>query len=406
MLPPEVSEHGLERPVVAEVAGAEQAEHPHAHRSSVRGRHVCLLPSGDQRVDGDGEPARVERGAVLDPFTGARPDPAGHPCGQMAVARAPVVRGQRSPPDRRDEAPDVLGEQPGRRVQRARPARVQVDAAGALGRVRPLGAGGVVAPEVQQLRHLVERPVQGDLGDVRAVRVVVAVHRFHPAQHVGPHHPVEVVATGLEQQTAEALRRVRRVGGEPVLVGDRHLAVAVDDRLAGVREDHLRPLVQRLHAAPQQVPAVQVVVRCPLEQLAAGLVEDVVVVRRGADVAGQPQVPDARVLRGVPAADVLGPVARGVVGDDQLEVLVGLAEQGVERLGQVLLAVVHGQADAQPGSVGHVVLTSGMGSRWRSRRADRRCSHHRAEPLMVAAATPQADPTVPAATAPPSPPPT
>ena len=117
--------------------------------------------------------------------------------------------------------------------------------------------------------------------------------RVHPAQHVGPHHPVEVVATRLEQQTPEALRRVRRVGGEPVLVGDLHLAVFVDDRLAGVREDHVGPLVQRLDAAPQQVAAVEVVVRGPLEQLAAALVEHTVVVRRGADVPGQPEVPDA-----------------------------------------------------------------------------------------------------------------
>lgn len=320
------------------------------------------------------------------------------------MARAPVGRGQRRPPDRRDEAPDVLGEQPGRRVQRARPARIQVDAPGALGRVRPLGAGGVVAAEVQQLRHLVEGPVQTDLGDERAVRVVVAVVRLHLAQHVGPHHPVEVVAAGLEQHAAEALRRVRRVGGERVRVRHLHLAVFVDDGLVGVREDHVRPLVEGLDAAPQQVPGVQVVVRGPLEQLAPALGEHVVVVGRGADVPGQPDVPDARVPRRVLAADVLGPVGRGVVGDDQLEVLVGLSEQRVERLGQVLLAVVHGQADAQPGMGGHEVLTSGIGSWWCARRAERSSSHHTVELPTVAAATPQAEPTVPPTAAPPSPP--
>lgn len=211
-----------------------------------------------------------------------------------------------------------------------------------------------------QLGHLVEGTVQTDLGDERAVRVVVAVVRLHPAQHVGPHHPVEVVAAGLEEHAAEALGRARRVGGERVLVRDLHPAVAVDDRLVGVGEDDVGPLVQRVHAAPQQVPGVQVVVRGPLEQLAAALGEHVVVVGRGADVPGEPDVPDARVLRGVPAADVPGPVGRGVVGDDQLEVLVGLAEQGVERLGEVLLAVVDGQADTEPGRGGHDVLTSGM----------------------------------------------
>lgn len=258
-------------------------------------------------------------------------------------------------------------------------------APGALGGVRPFGAGGVVAAEVQQLRHLVEGAVQGDLGDEGAVRVVVAVVRLDPAQHRGPHHPVEVVAPGLEEQAAEALRSARGVGGEPVLVGDLHLAVAVDDGLAGVREDHLRPLVQRRHTTAQQVPGVEVVVRGPLEQLAAALGEHVVVVRRGADVAGQPDVPDARVLRGVPAADVPGAVGRRVVGDHQFEVLVGLPQEGVQRLGQILLAVVDGKADAQPGVGGHVVLTSGMEWWSRSRRAARNCSHHTTEPQTDAA---------------------
>src|SRR6185437_14130496 len=49
-----------------------------------------------------------------------------------------------------------------------------------------------------------------------------------------------------------------------------------------------------------------------------------------------------------------GAVGRGVVRNDQLKVFVCLAEQGVERLGKVVFAVVDREPDAEPGSCVHL----------------------------------------------------
>ncbi len=91
----------------------------------------------------------------------------------------------------------------------------------------------------------------------------------------------------------------------------------------------------------------------PLEQLPPGLLEDEVVVRGEADVPRLPDIADPGVLLPVAAADVGGAVGRGVVRDDQLEILVALAKQGIEGLGEVVLAVVNRKPDAQPGYRAH-----------------------------------------------------
>jgi len=121
-----------------------------------------------------------------------------------------------------------------------------------------------------------------------------------------------------------------------------------------VSQDDLRVLVERRNAALDQVARVQVVVGGPLEQLAPGLLDQDVMIRRASDVARLPDVPDPRVLLRVATADIRGPVRRGVVRNDQLEVLIGLPEQSVERFGQVLLAVIDRKPDAQPGNRGHI----------------------------------------------------
>jgi hypothetical protein len=79
----------------------------------------------------------------------------------------------------------------------------------------------------------------------------------------------------------------------------RDVARTVDDGLLGVRHYDVGVLVECVDAAPQEIPTVQVVVRCELEQLAAGLSEHEVVVRRSADVSGLADEADPRVVRRV-----------------------------------------------------------------------------------------------------------
>jgi hypothetical protein len=88
------------------------------------------------------------------------------------------------------------------------------------------------------------------------------------------------------------------------------------------------------------------------------LLEDEVVVRSEADVARLTDVADPGILLFIATADVGGAVGRGVVRNDQLEILVALAEQGLELLGEVVLAVVDRKPDAQSGYRVHFLIPS------------------------------------------------
>src|SRR5690606_17118599 len=87
----------------------------------------------------------------------------------------------------------------------------------------------------------------------------------------------------------------------------------------------------------------------PLVVLAPGELEYPAEVARPAEVPLVPVVPDPRVARHVLAADGLGAVGRGVVGDHQLEVGERLREESVERRPEVPLPVVDGDGDADAG---------------------------------------------------------
>ena len=216
-------------------------------------------------------------------------------------------------------------------------------------RARPLFPFGVVAPEVQPIRDLVERAVQGDLGGYGPVRVVVTAVQWRPAQDVGPDDAVDVIASVGEQHAPEPLRSPQGGRVQRVLKLLRYRARAIDHCRPGVSEHDMRVLVERFDAPLEQVAGVEVVVGGPLEQLPPGLPDDEVVVRGEADVPRLPDKADPGVLLRVATADVDGAVGRGVVRNDQLEVLVALAEQGIERLGEVVLAVVNREARCSAG---------------------------------------------------------
>ena len=111
----------------------------------------------------------------------------------------------------------------------------------------------------------------------------------------------------------------------------------------------MRVLVERINAVLQQVTSIQVVIGRPLEQLAPGLLDDEVVVRGKSDVARLTNIADPGVLLLVATADVRGAIGRGVIRDDQLKILVALAQQSIKRFGEVVRTVVDRKADGQPG---------------------------------------------------------
>jgi len=125
-----------------------------------------------------------------------------------------------------------------------------------------------------------------------------------------------------------------------------------------MRENHLGIFVEGGDALLQQVSGVQVIACRPLEQLAPGLLDAEVVIGGQADVARLPEIADPRVQPLIAAADVPGVVGGRVVGDDQLKVLEGLAEQRLDRLGDIGRPVVDGKPDAQLGHYGHPQIPS------------------------------------------------
>jgi hypothetical protein len=211
----------------------------------------------------------------------------------------------------------------------------------------------MVTPEVQQLADLVEPPAQRDLGDERSARVVITVLGSDASKDMGPDHAVLVVGTIGDDQASETFRDVRRVGGQGVVKSSDDRSCLVDDGHVRMAEDNVRVFVERRNATSEQVAAVQVVMGGPLEVLPAGLAKDEVVVRVETDVAGLADVPDSRVLGRISAADLFGPVRRGIVRDDQLKVGKTLPEQCIERLSEITLPVVYGKADTEPWYIGH-----------------------------------------------------
>jgi hypothetical protein len=58
-----------------------------------------------------------------------------------------------------------------------------------------------------------------------------------------------------------------------------------------------------------------------------------------------PEIADPRIVFLVAMADVGGVIRRGIVGYDQLEILITLAEQRLDRLSKVILAIVDGKSN-------------------------------------------------------------
>ena len=121
--------------------------------------------------------------------------------------------------------------------------------------------------------------------------------------------------------------------------------------------------IQSIHAALQQVTGIEIIVGGHLEQLAPSLRDDEIVVWLQADVAWLTDIPDPGVPLPVVTANVRGAVGGSVVRNDQLEVLIGLAEQSLQRLGEQVPSVIDRKPETQPGNCAHVPPAGGAAAR-------------------------------------------
>jgi hypothetical protein len=114
-------------------------------------------------------------------------------------------------------------------------------------------------------------------------------------------------------------------------------------------QDNIRMLIKCIDAALQKFTTVQVIRSRPLEKFAARLIDHEVVVRGKAYIAWLADIADSGVFVRITMADFGGTVGRCIVRDNQLEILVALAEQGLYGLREVFLAIIDWKPDAEPG---------------------------------------------------------
>ena len=100
--------------------------------------------------------------------------------------------------------------------QPVRPARIHVRTPGTQSRAGPLFPVGMVAPEIQPIRDLVERTLQGNLGSYSPIRVVVAAVQCGAAQDVRPHDAVNIITPIGEEHATKALGPPQRDRGQRI----------------------------------------------------------------------------------------------------------------------------------------------------------------------------------------------
>jgi hypothetical protein len=128
----------------------------------------------------------------------------------------------------------------------------------------------------------------------------------------------------------------------------------VDHDGAGRAEHHVRLLIEHFDTAREEGGCTEVVAGNPLEVLAPGNIREAAEVPCRAPVHLATEVRDPSIGAEVPAADLRSRIGRRVVTDDQLEVGEVLGKDRLDCLGKERLPVVHGKADAYPGTtVGH-----------------------------------------------------
>ena len=197
-----------------------------------------------------------------------------------------------------------------------------------LGAVHTAGGPGMEATVEQEAGNLPKRAVQAQLRHEHDVGGRIRAQQPRPAQHLGPQQAeLRVdVAHPLEQ----LLKPHAGPGGlqvQTVVVCRSDSPVRVDELGPGIRQHDRGVPIQNGDAARQELRSAHVISRVPSEVLTGGELE------RPLDVSRQPEVPlvadvaDALIHRGIGPRDLARAVGRGVVADDELEVVVGLRQQ-------------------------------------------------------------------------------
>src|SRR5580693_6469905 len=193
-------------------------------------------------------------------------------------------------------------------------------------RILELGLIRVITPEIQPLRHVIERPAQRDFGYQCPAGVMITGVRRDTTQDRRPHDSVVIVAPEVEQDAPEAIGRPSLRGQQRVLRSINKFVVAINPSRPRMRQHDLWISIKRFHAQLQKISGVEIVVRRPLEQFAAGFVQRKIVIRRETDVVWLSEISDSRVLLRVLTADITGLVSRRVIRDNELEIFEALTE--------------------------------------------------------------------------------
>jgi hypothetical protein len=155
----------------------------------------------------------------------------------------------------------------------------------------------------------------------------------------------------------------------------------IDDPGQGVGDNQRIIGFQGVDAETQKVGLNHIVMRGPLEVLSRGLEIDISQVPTGAHILLRAVVPDAGILRGKLAADVLAAVGGTIVRDDQLEIPKRLIQQGIDGGFEKAVSVVKKQADTEKGRGAHCVFCSDL--EWAGQRGEESAILNLVDPYNV-----------------------
>src|SRR5207245_5040772 len=208
----------------------------------------------------------------------------------------------------------------------------------------------VEPPVEQELRNLPKGAIEHELGQQHDVGPEVGTEQSRSPYDVFSGEAVHGIAVPQAiDQRAEAVAGPRLWQVQPIVVVRRHPSVLVDEPRLRICEHHPRFPIQDLNAARQEFGSRDVIRSCPAEIRSRGQLYCVAKVRCGTAILSVADVADSPVLRRIRARDLWCAIDRRVITDDQLEVLVGLRTQGLERRREIALPVVHGYADTHSG---------------------------------------------------------
>jgi hypothetical protein len=205
----------------------------------------------------------------------------------------------------------------------------------------------MIAIQEQHLRHAEEAAAQRKLDQQSSIGADMVGDQRRALQSVPADHAEHVHASPRPQACRQSVGLAGPVGAELGVII--HLALGVtlvDDAYQRLAQDGIRIRLEGGDTLLDKTRANDVVVRRPFEVAAARLLKDEVEIPRGPEIAFLPIVANASVPRGIRLAERWRRVGRCVVRDDQLEIGEGLRQDRFNRLGEVELAVVDGEAYA------------------------------------------------------------